>query len=462
MNTRTVDTRTLWAILAMEAALALPLMSLPTQGDRLIGLAGPVLLLLLLPAGFAAVSATHTLRDPSWRLLTGIGLALLTRAIVSEVPEAGLSGLFTWLARSFAPAAIGIGLWWRGGALAVAELTPTEVRNEFSVLAVCLVVVLSMIRPFLLPDPLLLGGSVGLFALGGLIGTALSRQDAAEVASPRSSRVLAAASGLVPAGAAVLLVGSLRPALLTTMWFTLARAIELALTPIGLLLAWLASLFPRGPVGPPPTPPPLPTQTPPDPAALAAAQSQMAWVATLIVYTLLVALGCAALLVARMLLANFISGPPARARSEQREDLVVETSGTPAAEAADVLGWLLGWLRAHLAARRRASHASRRDDVASVDAWSAYQRMLSWADRQGLGRRPAETTGQLSARLAAHAPDAARAVEVLTRVYENERYGAVVPKPDELRRLIAACGVLEARSVDDRRLVRMDDGGMYL
>ena len=56
--------------------------------------------------------------------------------------------------------AIGIALWWRGGALAVAELSPADVRTEFSIVAVCLVGALALARPFLLPDPVLLGGSV--------------------------------------------------------------------------------------------------------------------------------------------------------------------------------------------------------------------------------------------------------------------------------------------------------------
>src|SRR5881227_217375 len=101
MNTRTVDARTVWTVVAMEAALVLPLISLPTQGDRLPGLIGPLLLLALLPLGCAAVYAVATLREPSWRLLTAIGLALFSRAVVSEVPEPGLSGLMQWLARSF-------------------------------------------------------------------------------------------------------------------------------------------------------------------------------------------------------------------------------------------------------------------------------------------------------------------------------------------------------------------------
>src|SRR5690348_12287982 len=151
----------------MEAALVLPIMSLPTQGNRLPGLSGPLLLLALLPAGCAAVFLIPALRDPAWRLLTGIALALLTRAVVDTVPDAGMPGLMMWLGRSVVPAAIGIGLWWRGGALAVAELTPADVRTEFSVVAVCLLMALVFVRPFLLQDPTLLGCAVALFALGG-------------------------------------------------------------------------------------------------------------------------------------------------------------------------------------------------------------------------------------------------------------------------------------------------------
>ena len=49
MNTRLVDPRSIWALLAMEAGLALPIISLPAQGDRLPGVLGPLLLLVLLP-----------------------------------------------------------------------------------------------------------------------------------------------------------------------------------------------------------------------------------------------------------------------------------------------------------------------------------------------------------------------------------------------------------------------------
>src|SRR5437667_315953 len=186
MNTRIVDQRTLWTVLAMETALALPIISLPTQGDRV---------------------------------------------------------------------------------------------------------------PGLLADATLLGASVGVFAVAGLVGTALSRQEAAELGTLRHDRALAASSAVLPAAAAVLLVGVLRPELLGTMWLTLARIVELALTPLGWLLAWLASLFPRGPIGSAPTPPPTPVPQPlPDVAALAAAQEQWGWLVALILFALLLGGALAAML----------------------------------------------------------------------------------------------------------------------------------------------------------------------
>jgi hypothetical protein len=428
MNTRTVDVRTMLAVLAMEAALAFPIMSLPTQGDRPTGLAGPFLLLLLLPGGFAGVYTVRSLRDPSWRLLAGIGLALLTRAIVSEVPEEGLHGITTWLGRSVVPAAIGVGLWWRGGALAVAEMTPAEVRGEFSVIAVCLVVTLAMIRPFLLPDRVLLGGSVGLFVVAGLVGTVLSRQDAAEVASPRVGRPLAAIAGLTPAAAAVLLVGSLRPELLSTMWLMLARGIELLLAPLGWFFAWLSSLFPRAAPGPPPTPPPLPTQEAINPAALAEAQERLAWIGTVIAIALLVAAAIALLIAARILLANVIREPRKISDDDETVEIVAEASGTPGEDAIDLFGWLMSWLRRRL--RRQGVAQTQRP---TLDAWFVYQRLLRWADSQGLGRRPAETTGQFSYRLAQHVPEAAEVVALVTQTFEWERYGSIQPRIDHLQ-----------------------------
>jgi Domain of unknown function (DUF4129) len=433
VNTRTVDPRTTWAVLAMEAALVLPIISLPTQGDRLPGLIGPLLLLLLLPAGCAAVYLFPTLRDPSWRLLAGIGLALFTRAIVSNISDEGFSGLMNWLARSFVPAAIGIGLWWRGGALAVAELTPAEVRTEFSVLAICLTVVLALIRPFLLADQVLLGMAVGLFVVAGLIGMALSRQDAAEISSPRLGRTLAIATAITPPLVAVFLVGFLRPELLDTMWLLLARGIELLLTPIGLLLNWLGSLLPRGTPVLMPLPPPRPTPEPIPAEALAQAQERLAWIGTVIVITLLVVAGLATLLAARLLLNNFIRDPQAWVVEHEGEEFIAESSGTPGEEASDLFAWLMRWLTA-LRARGRVRREHGERDPAARDMWSIYRRLLDWAEAQGLGRRASETTGQFSARLAREVPEAGPAVDLVTRTFESERYGGLAAPADRLHR----------------------------
>jgi hypothetical protein len=401
------------------------------------------LLLCLLPLGYMGVYLFAELRDPSWRLLAGIGLALLTRLIVASIPE---GGPMVWLGRSFLPAAIGVGLWWRGGALAVAELTPAEVRVEFSVLAVCLVCVLSLVRPFLLADPVLLGGSVGLFVVGGLVGSTLSRQAGAEVASPRSSALLGAVTSLVPAGLAVVLVGALRPELLRTMWFLLARAIELVLTPIGWFLAWLSSMMPRVAPGALPTPVPPPILPPIDPGALADAQEHMAWLSALVIGTLLIAAAAAALLVARMLLQNVIGDPRAREIDNSMPDaLESERSGAPTDEAADLLGWVIRWLRDRLYRRAQARRAARPAD-ARLDAWAAYQRLLDWAEQRGLTRRPSETTGELSTRLQTNVPEAAQAVDLVTRTFEWQRYGAVEPQRDQLRLVHAALTELVDRN----------------
>jgi hypothetical protein len=447
VNTRSIDPSTTWAVLVMEAALALAIISLPTQGDRLTGLAGPLLLLALLPAGCAAIYLLPTLRDPSWRLLTGIGLALLTRAIVQYVPNADPQGLMVWLARAVVPAIIGVGLWWRGGALAVAELTPGDVRTEFSVIAVCLLGTLSFVRPFLLPDPMLLSCSVGLFALGGLIGASLSRQDAADVVAPRLGRPLAIFTSVALPVLAILLVGSLRRELLEGMWLLLAHAIELLLTPIGLLIAWLSSLLPRLAAGPPPPPPPPPPRVVVDPAVAADFQERMAWLGTLIMVTLLAAAGAAAMLAARLLLNNFIRDPQPTDKSLEPDEMAVETSGSPAGEAADLFGWLWRWLRASLGSRRGVARrtAQSSSDEAAVDAWSAYQRLLAWAAEQGLTRRPAETTGQFGSRLSGHSPEASGAVDLVTRAFEWERYGGVSPAGERMRRIREALATLVLR-----------------
>ncbi len=137
------------------------------------------------------------------------------------------------------------------------------------------------------------------------------------------------------------------------------------------------------------------------------------------------------------MLENWVGDPRKRDEKPASSDSDLERSGTPPQDAADLLGWLIRWLRNHLFARRPGSTrvGKRASEAPPADAWAAYQRLLTWADQQGLGRRPAETTGQLSARLATHTPAAAHAVDLVTRTYEWERYGGLHPRPDGLRRV---------------------------
>jgi DNA-directed RNA polymerase specialized sigma24 family protein len=83
---------------------------------------------------------------------------------------------------------------------------------------------------------------------------------------------------------------------------------------------------------------------------------------------------------------------------------------------------------------------------AASDAWLAYQALLSWADAQGLDRRPAETTRQFSTRLTRALPaDAAPAVELVTRAFEYERNGGLPPAAPFAQRLRAALATLVSR-----------------
>ncbi|HEV7663002.1 MAG TPA: DUF4129 domain-containing protein [Chloroflexota bacterium] len=441
MNTRTVQLRTLWALVAMEAGLALPIISLPTQGDRLQGLLGPLLILALLPAGFFAARHIADLRDPSWRLLGGIAAAILARALVSIPPDAGVAGVLTWLGHNVVAAAIGVGLWWRGGALSASELTPAEIRTEFSLLAGAMLGVLALVRPFVLADQLLLGLAVSLFAVGGLVTTTFARQDAAQA----SARWLATATVALPITIAVVLVSVLQPELLGAIGNTLLRVIGFVLSPIGLLLSWLLSLLPHGAPDAPPQllRPPLPDFAP-NPAALAELQERNAWIGTVIVVALLLLAGAAALLVVRLMLSNWLQ-PTVAPEIDAPPTSQADRAGTASGDARALWAWLGQLLRLRFSKRRPITHRATRGapaDAEAADAWTAYRRLLEWAREQGLTRRAAETTGQLRTRLKAHAPAVASAVDLLTTTYEDERYGNIAPHTDRLKRLDAAVEAL--------------------
>ena len=171
----------------------------------------------------------------------------------------------------------------------------------------------------------------------------------------------------------------------------------------------------------------------------------MEWIGWVVIVTVLIAATAAALIVARMLLANWI-GNPTRRTPDPNVELTVERSGTARDDAHDLWSWLMRWLRSRLG-RRSVPSGSRHGvaEASAVDAWAAYRGLLEWAERRGQGRRPAETTGQLQSRLASHAPESTEAVELVTSTYEWDRYGQVPPVADRLRRVRQALAALLAR-----------------
>ncbi|MBV9175332.1 MAG: DUF4129 domain-containing protein [Chloroflexi bacterium] len=439
MNTHIVHARVVWAILAMEAAVALPIVSLPAQGQARPGVLGPVLVVALLPMGFIAMRLWPDLRDPSWRMLVGIGAALVARAVVATPPELDSRSVASWIVAAIVPMALGLALWWRGSASTVIEMTALEVRTEFAVLAICLVGVLALMRPFLLQDPLLLVAAVVLFALGGVIANALARQDAAGAISVTGGRVLAIGTAVLPCFVAALLVGVLRPGLLGTFWELLSRAIELLLTPIGLFLAWLASLLPRPSIPQPGTLPPPPTMQPlPPPGNLNELADQGRLFATLILLVLVLLAAVLALVVVKLMLDHWLQPPTPDERSLEPE-LRAERTGGAGRDARDFLAWLWRWV----VERFQGPHRGARSHgvggtTAAADAWAAYRAMLEWAAANGVPRGPSETVHQLQTRIVERAPDASSAVDLLSTTYEEERYGAVRPSSEALRRAAQA------------------------
>jgi hypothetical protein len=180
-------------------------------------------------------------------------------------------------------------------------------------------------------------------------------------------------------------------------------------------------------------------------SALGDLQDRAEWIGWVIIGTLLLAAACAALVLARILLDNWL-GSPTRRAAEPRVDLVVERSGTPGGDARDLWGWLMRWLRRRLGRQPSvAAGRGRAGEASAADARAAYRGLLEWAEGRGLGRRPAETTGQLRSRLAADAPETIEAVDLVTSTYEWQRYGQIAPLADRLRRVRQALASLLAK-----------------
>jgi hypothetical protein len=441
VNTRVVRQEVIWAVLLMEAGLALPIMSVTSQAEPDARLLPTLLVLLLLPAGYFALRFVEAMRDPAWRILAGFALVVAWRLQVAPPTGEGPAVALARFMQIVVPATLAFALWWRGGSLADAELTSEEVRTEFLVAGTAMLVLLVVFHGMVASDTLLLGTAVGLFTASGLLAMVLARQDGADIATPGSGRVLAVLAGLLPAVAAFVILGALRPHHLAAFWFGLGRLIELALTPLGLLLAWLASLLPASDLNgesPPVLPPPQVISA--DFQAMVEQQRLPDWVAwaSLTLVFLLVLFIVAAVL--RILLDSQLLQRTARKPSDPSTALTVERAGDARSDARELLGWMLRWLRARL---QRPPDAPRATAKPTREAWLAYRALLQWADRQGLKRRPAETTGQLETRLIQHAPEASNVVSLITDAFESERYGELPLDETHARRIRRELGLLQ-------------------
>ncbi len=436
MTTHAVRDEVLWAVLGMEAALALPIMWIIAPGEGNARLLATCLLLLLLPLGFAAVRHIKVLRDPAWRILVGFAAVVVLRWQAPLSPGEGAAAAMARFLQAIVPASLAFALWWRGGSFADAELVAADIHLEF-ILGGCALLLLQLVFHGLVAvDPQLLLWSAGLFVASGMVALALARQDAADAASLGGGRVLGATIAVLPIGATVALLMIFRPDVMTTLWTGLASLLGLLLMPLLFLLSWLASLLPAtGPVFDA-RPPPRPIPNGPSIEELARQQQPPDWIPYLALTLVLCLVLFMAAGILRLLLESEIVIRPEQQRRLDEEGVSVERSGNVGQDARQLLGWLAAWLRGRL--RRPAPVAASRDAIVTADAWSAYRTLLQWAAQHGVQRRAAETTHQLQARIVQREPRAADVVEAVTATFEDERYGARQAPTDRLQRVQAA------------------------
>jgi Domain of unknown function (DUF4129) len=436
MTTQTVRHEVLWAVVAMEAAIALPIMTVIAPGEGNERVLATFLLLLLLPGGFAAMRWVRVLREPAWRVLAGFALVVALRLPASLVPGEGAAAAMARFLQAVVPASLAFALWWRGGTFADMEMVAADVHLEF-LLGGCALLLLQLVFHGLVAvDPQVLVWSAGLFVASSTVALALARQDAADAASLGGGRMLGATMGLLPIGITVVLLMILRPDVMSMLWQGLARLLELALMPLLLLLSWLASLLPAGAPVMDARPPPRPFTQGPSVDELARQQQPPEWIPYLALALVLLVVLLMAAGILRLLLESQIVIRPQRQHRRADSSAVVEGSGGAGQDARQLLGWLAGWLRRRLL--RTAPASSNNAAVAAADAWSAYRTLLEWAAQHGIQRRAPETTQQLQARILAREPRAAEVVDVVTETFESERYGAQHPPADRLRRVQAA------------------------
>jgi hypothetical protein len=179
---------------------------------------GPPAALILLPLGYLAARHGPIRGVPVDRADVGIAAAftlrLLTAPPTASVVQAGpLLGPLEWLLGAALPALVGFGLWWRGGALAEAELTADGVRDEFLIGGGVLLGVLVVFRDAAGITPVTSAVAVVVYLGSGLVAVGLARQEQAGLAPTAASGAVVATSTAVLLLASVGLVALLSPEL---------------------------------------------------------------------------------------------------------------------------------------------------------------------------------------------------------------------------------------------------------
>lgn len=428
--------------MAMEASLIYVFIAswLAGPGQRIP--LGPLVALGLLPLGYVAARYRPLLADPRQRLAFGVAASLGLRLLVSPLPEESvlLVALLGWLGSALVPAAIGLGLWWRGGGVAESEFSADGVRNEFMLVGAGLLAVLALFGHLVMTDPLTRSLTVALFLCSGLAAVGLARQETAGAPRTAGSGAMVGVSVLLLLLVTLGLVALLTPDAVATL-MSVGQEVLLAIGrllmfPLALLLSWIEfeMTAEAGRVAMPQPPRlPEPRQGPMLPL----------WLEQLLA-VMLIAVVVVAVLVAVVVLAWAVLAIVRRFSfgSDARRPVAVEGEGTLWQDAAAMMAALRGWF-ARLAGGALLGVASIPGELMVRNARAAYRHLLRWAKHQGLERAPSETPREFQQRLALHLPEGTDHYHVLTEAYHLARYGGVVAAEPEVARLRQSLQALE-------------------
>jgi hypothetical protein len=434
--------------MAMEAALVYPLLAnwLTAGGGAPLG---PLAALVLLPLGYLAARHGPIRGLDVARADVGFGLAFTLRLLAAPptpaIIQAGpVLGPLEWLFRATLPALLALGLWWRGGALADAELTADGVRDEFLIVGGLLLGALVLFRDAAVISPLTSGLAVVVYLASGLVAVGLARQEQAGLTPTAASGGVVAAFTTVLLLASVGLVALLSPELAGLILGLFADALGallgLLMLPLLWLFSWLQIRLPLATDLPMPAPPqPLPE---PDERAL-----PPEWLLQ-VIGAIVAVLGVLGIVVVAAALIWLVLALLQRTdfRPGIRTPVAVEADGTPWQDAQGLVGGLGAWL-ARLAGGARA--ATQRPGAQVRDARGAYRALLRWARERGVVRAPAETPAEFRRRLDRHVPAGGAHYAFLTTAYERARYGGVAAPEAEVARLRASLEALASLRADE-------------